>query len=90
MLTRRLGDLGGLVEGDCGITASLARSALPPMQRMSVLLKMAVGETAPIGPAAQRARDVVMRMSKQPEIRADLAKSPELMTRLRPLMAAAG
>jgi hypothetical protein len=89
MLTRRLGDLGGLVEGDCGIIASLARSALPSTQRLSVLLKMAGGETAPMGPAAQRARDVVLRMSKTPEIRADLAKSPDLMSRLRPLMAAA-
>ena len=89
MLTRRLGDVGGLVEGDCGITASLARSALPPMQRLTVLLRMALGETAPVGPAAQRARDAVIRMSKVPEIRAEMAKSPELMSRLRPLMAAA-
>ena len=90
MLIRRLGDVGGLVEADCGITASLARSTLPPIQRLSVLLKMAMGETAPVGPAALRARDQVVRMSKAPEIRADLVKSPELLSKLRPLMQGVG
>ncbi len=88
MLIRRLGDVGALVEGDCGIVASLVRSALPPVQRLNVLLRMAVGETAPTGPAALRAREAVVRLSKAPEIRADLAKSPELLARLRPLMQA--
>lgn len=90
MLIKRLGDMGGLIEADAQMIVSLGRSALPPIQRLNVLLKMAVGETAPAGPAAQRAREAALRLGKSPEIRADLAKSPELLEKLRPLMAAAG
>jgi hypothetical protein len=87
MLNRRLGDLGGLVEQDAQVTASLMRSPLPPVQRLNLLVRMAAGETAPLGPAAQRAKDAALKLSKVPEIRADLARSPEVIERLRPLMA---
>jgi hypothetical protein len=90
LIAKRLGDLGGLIEADAQITANLLRANLPPMQRLNVLLKMAAGETAPGGPAAQRARDAAVRLSKAPEIRADLAKSPDILHRLRPLATAAG
>jgi len=88
MINRRLGDLGALVEADAQVTASLMRSTLPPVQRLNLLVRMATGETAPIGPAAQRARDACLKLSKLPEIRADLAKSPEILAKLKPLMAA--
>lgn len=87
MLKRRLGDLGGVVEADARLTASLTSSALPPMQRLNVLVRMAAGDTAPEGPAAERAKDAALKLSKMPEIRADLAKSPEILAKLRPLMA---
>jgi hypothetical protein len=86
LLNKRLGDLGGLVEADAQVTASLLRSTLPPVQRLNLLVRMAAGETAPLGPAAQRAKDVAMKLSKVPEVRADLAKSPETLAKLRPLM----
>jgi hypothetical protein len=86
MINRRLGDLGGLVEADAQVTASLVRSALPALQRLNVLVRMAAGESAPQGPAAQRAREAALKLSKLPEVRADLAKNPELLARLRPLM----
>jgi hypothetical protein len=50
---------------------------------------MAAGDSAPPGPAAQRAREVALKLSKLPEVRADLARSPELIEKLRPLMMAA-
>jgi hypothetical protein len=87
LIAKRLGDLGGLVEADAQITANLLRANLPPLQRLNVLLKMAGGETAPVGQAAQRARDAALRLSKEPEVRADLARSPDLLSRLRPLTA---
>lgn len=86
MLNNRLGDLGGLVEQDAQVTASLLRSALPPVQRLNLLVRMAAGEIAPIGPAAQRAKDAALKLSKAPEVRADLAKSPDLIAKLKPLM----
>lgn len=87
LLIRRLGDVGGQVEADRGVISSVARAALPTVQKLNVLLKMAVGETAPTGPAAVRARDAVLRLAQDPEVRADLTKSPELVMKLRPLMA---
>jgi hypothetical protein len=87
-LTTRLGDLGGMVEADAGLVASLARSAMPPMQRLTHLLKMALGETVPLGPAATRAKDAVLKLGRSPDLRAELAKAPELVEKLRPLMMA--
>jgi len=86
MVNKRLGDLGGLVEQDAQVTASLMRSTLPPVQRLGILVRMAAGETAPQGPAAQRAKDAALKLSKVPEIRADLARSPDLIAKLKPLM----
>ena len=86
LINRRLGDLGGLVEADAQVTASLVRSVLPAMQRLNVLVRMAAGESAPQGPAAQRAREAALKLSKIPEVRADLAKNPEILAKLRPLM----
>ena len=90
LLTKRLGDLGGIVECDAKVIATLERSTATGVQRLNMLLKMAAGETAPLGPAAQRAREAAVKLSKSPEIRAELVKSPEVIDRLRPLMAAVG
>ena len=87
-LINRLGDLGGLVEADTQLVASIGKSAMPPVQRLNVLLKMALGETAPTGPAAQRAKAAALRLGRSADIRSDLAKAPELVEKLRPLMMA--
>jgi hypothetical protein len=88
LLASRLGDLGGLLEADAKLVATLLRSPMSPVQRLSHLLKMALGETVPLGPAATRAREAVVRLGKSPEVRADLAKAPELVEKLRPLLMA--
>jgi len=88
VLARRLGELGGLIEADAKIIAALLRAPLSPVQRLTHLLKMALGETVPAGPAATRARDAAVQMSKSADVRADLAKSPELIDKLRPMLMA--
>jgi hypothetical protein len=85
-LAKRLGDLGGLVETDANVVQLVTRSAMPPMQRLNHLLKMALGESAPIGPAASKAKDAAVKLGKSPDIRADLARAPETIEKLRPLM----
>jgi hypothetical protein len=87
-LGKRLGDLGGLVEADANVVQSVSRSTMPPVQRLNHLLKMALGESAPIGPAAAKAKDAAVKLGKSPEIRADLSRSPETLEKLRPLMMA--
>jgi hypothetical protein len=87
-LSKRLGDLGGLVEADSNMVASVSRSTMPPVQRLTQLLKMALGETSPTGPAAVRAKEAALKLGKSPDIRADLAKAPDVLEKLRPLMLA--
>ena len=89
LLNRRLGDLGGLLEADAQVVASLMRSPLPAVQRLNMLVRMAAGEIAPPGPAAARAKEAALKLSKVPEVRADLAKNPETLQKLRPLLAQA-
>ena len=72
------------IEAELGLT----RSALSPVQTLTHLLKLALGETAPLGPASAKAKEAALKLGKSPDIRADLAKAPELVERLRPLMMA--
>jgi hypothetical protein len=88
-INNRLGELGGLIEADAHIVESILRSTAAPMQKLAVLLKLALGEVAPIGPAANKAKAAALKMAKDPEMRAELARAPEMVDRLRPLMYAA-
>jgi hypothetical protein len=85
----KLGDLGGLVEADAKLTASIARAAAPALHRLTLLLKLATGESAPLGPAADRARAEAMRLARLDETRAELVKSPERMEQVREMLQAA-
>ena len=64
----------------------LVRAQAPLPQKLGVLLKMASGETAPPGPAADRARAESLRLVRAPEARAQLAGAPEIMEQVRALV----
>ena len=83
-----LGDLAGKIEADARLCALLGRSPAPVLQRVNVLLRLAGGEMAPPGPAVDRARAELMRLLKEPDARAELAAPPEVVSRVRELMAA--
>lgn len=85
-----VGTLGGTVEGDAKLTAQLARAPAPPAQKLHVLLRLAAGETAPLGPAADRAKAQALKLLRAPEARSALAADPQALVPLRPLMKAAG
>ncbi len=85
-----IGAVGGTVEAEARIVAMLARSPAPLPQKLSVLLRMAAGETAPPGPAADRAKAEAVKLFRAPDNRAVLAAAPEALTPLRGLMKAAG
>ena len=85
-----IGLVGGTVEAEAKITAILARSPAPLQQKLSVLLRMAAGETAPPGPAADRARAEAVKLFRTPDNRAALAAAPETLAPLKGLMKAAG
>jgi hypothetical protein len=86
----RLGEVGGMVEANARITASLARAGAPVLTRLTVLLRFAAGEAAPLGPAADRAKAEVMRLMRAPETRQALAQAPEALDRVRGLLQTAG
>ena len=85
-----IGAIGGTVEADARIVMMLARSPAPLVQKLSVLLRLAAGETAPLGPAADRAKAEAVKLFRAPESRAVLSAAPETLTPLKGLMQAAG
>jgi hypothetical protein len=90
VLSGRIGEVGGLVEADCGMAHALGRSPAPVIQRLTALLRLASGEAAPLGPAAERARAEALRMLRDPASRRELAGKAEGLQALRGLMGAAG
>ncbi|MDP3802646.1 MAG: hypothetical protein Q8Q71_10715 [Brevundimonas sp.] len=85
-----IGAVGGAVEAEARIVAQLARSPAPLVQKLSVLLRLAAGETAPLGPAADRAKAEAIKLFRAPESRAVLSAAPETLAPLKGLMKAAG
>ncbi|MCR5873834.1 hypothetical protein LRS10_06365 [Phenylobacterium sp. J426] len=72
------------------MTSALARANASAVQRLTLLLKLACGETAPIGPAATRAKAEAMKLVRHDDTRAELANAPEQVTAMRELIQQAG
>ena len=86
----RLGELGGVVEAESKVTAALARAKAPPLHRLTILLRLAAGESAPLGPAADRARNEALKLVRLAETRAAIAAAPEQVETVRTLLQQAG
>lgn len=82
----KIGDVGGMVEADARLIPTLARTTASPIQKLLLMLKLATGETAPSGPAADRARQEALRMVRQDDTRNALAEDPERMGQILPLI----
>lgn len=89
-LQLKIGDLGGIIEADAKMTQALARANAPFTQRLTLLLKLACGEAAPPGPAADRAKAEALKLMRMDEARQELARSPDRMAEVRTLFQAAG
>jgi hypothetical protein len=89
-ISAAIGVVGGVVESEARIAMMLSRSPAPLLQKLSVLLRLAAGETAPLGPAADRAKAEAIKLFRAPESRAVLSSAPETLAPLRGLMKAAG
>ena len=79
----RLGEIGGRIEQENKIVTLIAKSGASPLQKLAALLKMATGETAPPGPAADRARTWALKLASDPELRNRLLGDSEVLGRLR-------
>ncbi|HEY2659941.1 MAG TPA: hypothetical protein VGI79_09480 [Caulobacteraceae bacterium] len=89
-IVAKLGEVGGVVEADCKVTATLARANVSALGRLNLLLRLASGEAAPIGPAADRARNEALKMARLPEVREAMAQYPDLLDRVRALTHSGG
>lgn len=85
-----IGNVGGAVEAEAKLTVHLARAPVPVSQKLSALLRLAAGETAPLGPVADRAKAEAIKLFRAPEVRAELTAAPETIAPLKGLMKAAG
>ncbi len=86
-LVMLLGEVGSAAEADSRLTAAIARAGAPIAVRLDLLARMAVGETAPVGPAADRAKAEVLKLARLPEAKGVLESSPEILALLRYLVA---
>ena len=86
----RLGEIGGTIEAEARLTASLAKANAPAISRLTLLLKLACGESAPLGPAADRARAEALRLVRHEDTRAEFTRAPEQMNAVRDLIQQAG
>jgi hypothetical protein len=86
----KIGDVGGLLEADVKLTAILAQAHAPVLHRLNLLVKIATGEAAPLGPAADRARAVAMKLLRSEAARTELASTPGGLAQVRDLIQAAG
>jgi hypothetical protein len=89
-IQQKFGELGGQIEADAKLVAAVARAPGPALHRLTLLLRLASGEQAPLGPAADRARAEALKLVRLDETRAELAKAPEQMGQVRDLLQALG
>lgn len=86
-LQARVGQAGGWIEEDSKLCALLASSSAPLVARCSALAGLALGESAPLGPVADRARGALTRLMRDPAGRATLSEAPETAARVRDALA---
>jgi hypothetical protein len=86
----KLGELGGFLEADAKLTAQLARANVSALHRLTLLLKLASGESAPLGPAADRAKAEALKLVRHPDTRAELSGAPDQVEAVRDLIQQAG
>ena len=70
--------------------AAIARAKAPAVHRLTLLLRLAAGETAPMGPAADRARAEALKLVRDDGARNELSAAPEQMAAVRDLLQQAG
>ena len=66
--------------------SALAGAKLPPMQKLLSLLPLAAGDTAPAGPAADRARTEALNLLRDRQLRSQIASSPDRLGGMLPLL----
>lgn len=77
-ILKRIGEVGGLVEVESKYIATIMKAQVTSSNRLMMLLALSAGDAGPSGPVSDRARAEAMKLLRQPEVRKDLAASPEI------------
>ena len=85
-LCTKLGDIGALIEADSRLLAMLVRAPAPLPHRLQLLAKLAMGESGPTGPVADKARVEALKLARDPSSREQLAGSPQTMDLIKTLV----
>jgi hypothetical protein len=86
----KLGEVGGLVEADAKLCAAIVHAQASTAHKLNLLLRLAAGEAAPLGPAAERARGAALKLLRSDAARAELSAAPEKLALVRHMIQAAG
>lgn len=76
-IVKRIGEVGGLVEAESKYIATIVKAQVAPANRLMMLLALSLGETGPSGPVASRAKAEAMKLLRLPEVRQEIAASPD-------------
>ncbi len=90
VLIVKLGELGGTIESDSRFLALINQANGPVLERLTFVLRLASGESAPRGPAAERAKTEALRLLRIPETRAQLVGAPKVLESVKSMMSQAG
>lgn len=82
----RIGEIGGAAEAEARFVASTVKAPKPALERLTLLLKMACGETAPLGACADRARAEALKLARADDTRAELSGAPSQVDAIRDLL----
>lgn len=86
----KIGEVGGFVEADAKLIATVVKSDAPLPPRLILLLRLATGHAGPSGPVADRARAEAIKLFRAPDLRARLADQPQAIETVKSLMVEAG
>jgi hypothetical protein len=86
----KLGDVGGVVEADVKLVATLLHAPAPVMHRLNLLVRLSLGEAAPLGPVAERARAAALKLLRSDAARDELAAVPGQLSQVRDMLQSAG
>ena len=86
----KFGEVGSLIEADAKLIFTMTHSTAPALYRLGFLLRLAMGEAGPLGPAADRARAAALKLLRADAVRAELAAAPGQLAQVRDLVQAAG
>ena len=76
-ILKRIGEVGGLVEAESKYIATIMKAQLTPANRLMMLLALSLGEAGPSGPVADKAKVEAMKLLRLPEVRKEIAASPD-------------